>query len=190
MRIMMKKIFLLSVISVAFFAVISGCSSAQRDTSIISGAFDGTALIPADVSRLCVEEIENRSSRDEIPGMLMSELRRRFNFSGRLYLTDDISSCDVKLRITLLPLITEPLDFNSAGIPEQRRLRLDALITMTHSSTGDEVMKNREAYAEVVFRVAGRDSISEYRGITGLTEKLSERIISVITTGWFKDDNN
>lgn len=183
---MMIKNFIPFLISVLVLLLTAGCSSGS---SILSQAFEGTELIPSDVSRICIVEITNYSSREEIPEILKSELKRRINTGGRLYLTDDTDSCDIKTRITLLPLITDPLGFNAAGIPEERRIRVDALVTVEHASTGKEVMKNRETYAEYIYRVTGRGAISEYRGITGLTEKLSERLLSVITTGWYKEDN-
>lgn len=186
---MMIKKFFPVMISILAAALIEGCSLSRGSNSIISRTFEGTELIPGDVNRICITEIANGTSREEIPEMLRSEIRRRINAGGRLYLTDDIGTCDIKVRITLLPLISEPLGFNAAGMPEERRIRVDVLVAMEHASTGKVVMKNRETFAEFIYRVTGKGSISEYRGITGLTEKLSERIISVITTGWYKEDD-
>jgi hypothetical protein len=169
--------------------LIAACSHGQNDDSIFAKAFKGTELIPSEVNRLCVVEITNESTLDELPGMLKTEMKRRINTGGRLFMTDDINICDAKIRITLLPVISEPMKFNAAGIPEERRIRVDALVTMEHSSTGTEVIRNRDTYADHTYRVTGKDAVSDYRGITGLTEKLAGRIISVITTGWFKEDN-
>lgn len=186
---MLVKKIVPAIISILAAAFISGCAQSQNNKSIIAQAFDGTELIPADVNRICITEVTNNSSYDDIPKILKSDMKRKINTGGRLYLTDDINSCDVRISITLLPLLSEPLNFNASGIPREKRLRIDALVTMEHASTGIQVIKNRDTYAEFIYSVTGRDSISEYRGITGLTEKLSERIISVITTGWYKEDN-
>lgn len=183
-----KKI-LRIMIMVIIPVLIEGCSHSQNEDSILSKAFKGTELIPAEVNRLCIVEITNKSTLDELPGMLKTEMKRRINTGGRLFITDDVNICDAKVRITLLPLISEPLKFNAAGIPEERRIRVDALVTMEHTSTGAEVIRNRDTYADHIYRITGKGAVSEYRGITGLTEKLAERIISVMTTGWFKEDN-
>lgn len=177
------------IVPVLTSALIASCSHGQNDDSIITKAFKGTELIPAEVNRLCIIEITNNSTLKELPGMLKTEMKRKINTGGRLFLTDDLNLCDARVRITLLPLISEPLRFNAAGIAEERRVRVDALVTMEHSSTGTEVIRNRDTYADHIYRVTGKGSVSEYRGISGLTEKLAERIISVITTGWYKESN-
>lgn len=181
-----KNIVTLSIITITA-CIISGCTSAQQGSTAISKIFDGKELIPENANVLCVEDIINNSTRPEIPGILMSELRKRFNTGGRLYLSDGNTLCDVKILITLMPLKTELLGYNASGIPEERRLRSDALVTLIHTSTGVEVFRNRETYAEYRYRVAGKGSISDYQGISGLTEILAERIVSLINTGWFKE---
>ncbi len=168
---------------------ISACSLGRNEDSIFAKTFKGTELIPSGVNRLCVVEITNQSTLNELPGMLRTEMKRRINTGGRLFMTDDINICDAKIRLTLLPVISEPMKFNAAGIPEEMRIRVDALVTMEHTATGSEVIRNRDTYADHIYRITGKDAVSEYRGITGLTEKLAARIISVITTGWFKEDN-
>ncbi len=172
------------------FAVvfISGCSTVKSEVPAISRTFNGKELIPHEMHRTCIEEIINNSSKDEIPELLISELRKKINEEGRLTLTTDINSCEIKLRLKLLPLKTDVQTFNSAGIPEKKKLRLDARVTLVHAITGEEVIKNREVYAEFIYSETGAGSISEFRGITGLTERLAGRILSVITTGWFKED--
>ncbi len=183
-----KKI-LSVMIQVLAAAFIAGCSHGQNEESILAKAFKGTKLIPPEVNTLCIVNITNNSTIEDMPEILKTEMKRRINTGGRLYLSDDADMCDAKIRITLLPLISEPLRFNAAGIPEERRIRVDALVTMEHSSTGTEVIRNRDTYADHIYRVTGQGAVSEYRGISGLTEKLADRIISVITTGWFKEEN-
>ncbi|HOP62842.1 MAG TPA: hypothetical protein PK358_06940 [Spirochaetota bacterium] len=166
---------------------LSGCSACSSSKSVISSAFDGTELIPDELNRICIVKIENRSGRNELPGLLKSEIKNRMNSERRLLFTGDIASCDIKLWITLLPLVSAPYSFNPAGVTEKRRLKVTALVTLAHAGTGKTIIKNRETYAEFIYTETGTGSISEHRGITGLTEKLAERIISVITTGWFRD---
>lgn len=176
------------IIPVLISVLITACIHGQNEDSILAKTFRGTELIPAEVNRICIVEIRNHSTLRELPGMLRTEMKRRINAGGRLFMTDDESICDAKVRITLLPAISEPLKFNAAGIPEERRIRVDAIVTLEHTSTGTEVIRNRDTYADHIYRTTGKGAVSEYRGITGLTEKLAERIISVITTGWFKED--
>jgi len=186
---MMIKKFLRMVPFLITVFFITDCAHGQKEGTILTKVFKGTELIPDDSSRICIVEITNRSTIDELAGMLKSELKRRVNSGGRLYMTDDMNMCEAKVRIALLPIKTEPLKFNASGIPEEKRIRIDALVTMEHASTGEEVITNRDIYAYHTYRVAGKGSVSEYRGITGLTEKLSGKIISVMTTGWYKKDN-
>ncbi len=184
-----KKTTVLSII-ITTSVIISGCASSQQDSSSISKVFDGKVLIPDDANVLCVDNLINNSTRQEIPAILLPELRKRFNTTGRLYLSEDRTRCDVKVLITLLPLKTEPLSYNASGIPEEKRLRIDALVTLIHASSGEEVFRGRDAYAEHIYRVAGKGSISDYQGISRLTEILAERIVSLINTGWFKEDTD
>jgi len=184
-----NKKFFCTIIQLLITVLLSACSPGHNHGSILTKTFKGTELIPSEVNRLCITAIVNKSTLDELPGMLRTEMKRKINTGGRLFMTDDISICDAKVSITLLPLISEPLNFNAAGIAEARRIRVDALVTMEHTSTGTEVIRNRDTYADHIYRVTGKGAVSDYRGITGLTEKLAERIISVITTGWFKEDN-
>jgi len=165
------------------------CTSGGSGNSVISRAFDGTELIPGNLNRICIVKIENSSGREELPDLLKSEIKNRMNSEKRLLFTGDVKSCDVKLWITLLPLASVPYSFNAAGVPEKRRLKATVLVTLAHAGTGETVIKNRETYAEFIYKETGSGSISAYRGITGLTEKLAERIISVVTTGWFRDSD-
>lgn len=185
----MKRVRSLSrlIILISSFLFTSCASVENNSVSVISKTFRGEEILHEGINRIYIEKISNGNIDSSIPVTLESSLKRRINIEGRLTVVDDISASDAILRVRIVKVISEPFDYDSSGRPGKKRIRIDSAVSLIYTRTGLERISRSEVYADDVYSTGGASTASEYREISGLTDKLSEKIISVIYTGWYRE---
>ena len=150
---------------------------------VFNRVLKGNRVIPDGVSRIYVDEISTRNISDNVTDSFKSSLRRQMNSSDKISMTDSGESSDITLRVLLDEFHLEPIKISSMGVVTERKMRIVAYMYLKYTKTGEECLSNKKVESEVVYSEVNIPIMSEYKALTLLTDQLSEKIISVITTG-------
>ncbi len=182
----MKKIS--QILLVLFiYITIPGCLAGEKNASVLEKTFKGNRLLSEGVNRIYIDKISDGYINSIVIESVDSSLRNKINLNKNLSVVNSPEFSDMILKVWLTSYISEPVKFNSSGIIEERRLKIDSFICLISSTTGEEIIKKKyidsvQFYSDVIPPVT-----SEFKAITGLTDMLSERIVSVLITGWYLD---
>lgn len=175
----LKLIILFTVI------IFSNCSTAGESDSSVLNVFKGNRMLPDGVSRIYIDEIFDGDINSSIKETFGIVLREKINTNSSLYLVDSSEKSDLTMRVRLTGYSSKPVKFTSSGEVIETKLRLDAYVRLIYTSTGEEKLRNKLVESELVYSDKNPPIMSEYSAMTALTEQLAQRIISVITTGWY-----
>lgn len=170
---------------IAFF---SACSSGGEVNSVISQTFKGDRLLHEGVNRIYIDKIYDGNISDAVKDIFKSSLGTRINLSKKLAVVDSPEKSDLILKVMLTGFSSEPVKFNSLGTIEEKKLRIDSFIWLISPLTGEEQLRKKRVVSEQFYSEVNPPVMSEYRAISLLTDQLSDRIVSVIITGWYPDD--
>jgi len=169
-------------------AVFSSCSTWENVNSILSQTFKGNRLLPEGVSRIYIDKVSDGSISSTVKESFESSLKKRINFSGKLSLVETPENSDLTLKISLFGFSSAPIKFDSSGKAVENKLRLYAHVWINASSTGEEKVKRIKVEAWQFYSEINPPIMSEFNAITGLTDQMAERIVSVVITGWYREN--
>jgi hypothetical protein len=178
-----------AVIGIISFLVIlsAACSSANKESSDILNIFSGEPIIPGAAKKIYINPILNRTDNTVLPDELIQPLKNRINFEGRLLVAGSIEQSDLEVNLEIFSLTVKPYTFDTSGNPIEKQMRTIVFVSIFNSKNNKALLKYKEVEAIVVFSEIKPPVMDEYNAIVALANILSERITSVITTGWYKD---
>ncbi|MCL1864293.1 MAG: hypothetical protein FWF73_00590 [Spirochaetes bacterium] len=161
------------------------CATISESEPVFNQVLKGNRVIPDGVSRIYVEQILVTDISGNVMDSFKSSLRRQINSSDKISAADSQGESDMSLRVLLDEFYCEPVKFNLSGVVVEKKMRIVAYMYLKYTKTGEECLNNKKVESEVVYSEVNIPVMSEYKALTLLTDQLSERIISVITTGWY-----
>ena len=177
----------LSVLFSAF--IITACSSAGPDDSSVSKVFKGNRMLPEGVSRIYLDETTDGSVDRTAKDTFDIVLRRRINFNKQLSLMDTPDKSDLVLKVRLTGYTIKPVKYNTSGEAVQKKISLNAYVHMIYIPTGEEKIRNKLVESELIYSDKNPPIMSDYNAITSLTDILAERVVSVVTTGFYNENS-
>jgi hypothetical protein len=142
-------------------------------------------VIPDGVSRIYVDEIISRDISDNVMDSFKSSLRKQINSSDKISAADSPEDSDMKLRVLIDEFYFDPTKINPLGVIVEKKMRIVAYMFLKYTKTDVECLSNKKVESEVVYSEVNIPITTEYTAMTLLTDQLAERIIAVITTGWY-----
>ena len=167
--------------------ILSVCSNGEKRDAIISETFKGNRLLPEGVSRIYIDEVSDGSINSTAKETFDIVLRRRINLNPQLSLIDTPDNSDLVLKLRLTGYSSKPVKYNESGEVIEKKLRLNAYVHMIYIPAGEEKIRNKLVESELVYSDKNPPIMSEYNAITSLTDLLAERIVSVVTTGFYNE---
>jgi len=174
-----------------FSAIIffTACLSGEKSGSGLSNTFKGNRLLPAAVNRIYIEKIYDGNISAAVKDSFTAALRSKINLNKKLSLIDYPENSDLILKIRLTGFVSENVKYNSMGIVELKKLRLDSFVWLVSAATGEEKIREKKVESEQFYSDINPPAMSELKAITVLTDQLADRVVSVITTGWYLEKN-
>lgn len=176
-------IFLLIISSLAI-----SCSATGSGNTQVSDIFKGTRPLPEGYRKVFINSIEGESIDHAIRETVYSSLKESINKNDQLTVVELSEESDIILNVKITWFSSEPVKYNSLGVVEERRLRMVSVISLVFTKTGETRWRDKSVESELIFSDVKIPVMSEYRALELLSDKLSERIISVILTGWYRED--
>jgi hypothetical protein len=178
----------LSFIIVSFLLIIqAACSSSENKSSELTGIFNKEVLTPGASKKIFFSPVQNRTGNSVLSDELMVRLKKRIIFEGRLSIAENQEQSDMTVNLEILLFIIENLKFDTTGNAIQKRIRSLAGISIINSKNNNPYFKGKEVEAIVVFSEFNPPIVDEYSATCTAADILSERILSVIMTGWYKN---
>jgi hypothetical protein len=182
---MHKKQSGLKLLIVSAIVIFTACLSVEKSGSGLSNTLKGNRLLPAAVNRIYIDKIYDGNISASVKDSFASALRSKINLNKKLSLIDTPENSDLILKIKLTGFVSENVKYNSMGIVELKKLRLDSFVWLVSAATGEWKIKEKKVESELFYSDINSPIMSELKAITVLTDQLADRIISVITTGWY-----
>ncbi|MCL1834260.1 MAG: hypothetical protein FWG49_07145 [Leptospirales bacterium] len=151
----------------------------------VNQVLKGNRVIPDGVSRIYIDEISAPNISGNVTDSFKNSLRRQINSSDKISLTDSRPDSDMTLRVLIDEFYLEPVKFNPSGVVIEKKMRIVAYIYLKYTKTEEECLNDKKVESEVVYSEVNIPIMTEYKALTLLTDLLSDRIASVITTGWY-----
>ena len=177
----------LKIFTLLMFFLIFSCSSGDKRDSVISKTFKGTRMLPDAVNRIYINKISSENVSSAVKDVFEYSLRKCINLNQKLDLVESPEKSDLIVKILLTGYSSVPVKFNSSGIAEETKLRLDSFVWITAAATGEDRVKNKKVESEYLYSGIKPPVMSEFKAITFLSDLLAERIVSVMSTGWYQD---
>jgi len=176
---------LLKCFLILLFLVFESCIPGTESVPVINQVLKGNRVIPDGISRIYVEEIICSDISDNIMDSFKSSLRKQINSNDKISAADSPEESDMKLRVLVDEFYSDPIKINSLGVVDEKKMRIVSYMYLKYTKTDVECLSNKKVESEVVYSEVNIPIMSEYKALTLLTDQLAERIIAVITTGWY-----
>ncbi len=170
--------------------IVCSCSTAEKDAPVISRIFKGNRFLPEAVNRIYIDKITNENINITLTEALNSSLKRKINLGEKLAVVDSAEKSDMTLRIDLGNYSSEAVKYNSSGEVEVTKLRLCSYVWLISTQTGEEKIKNKKIESDFVYSEITPPVMNEFRAINSLADQMADRIISVVSTGWYVEKSN
>ncbi len=168
-------------------AVALSCSTAGSEKIGLSDIFRGNRPLPEGYRSVYIENVQGDSIDKTVRESALTSIRNRINSSSQLSLSGSSAKSDILLIVRITWFSSEPVKFNALGIAEERRLRIAAIVTLKFTGTSASESRGKVVEAEQIYSDTKLPAVSEYRAVELLSDKLAERIVSVIITGWYDE---
>lgn len=176
----------LKLILIFTLAVCTSCKSDYTD-SVVSQVFRGNRPLPTGVSRIFIEMMPDVIINDAVKDTFSKAMNTRISKSEQLSLVSSPGESDLVLKVSFTEYSSEPVKVNSSGTVEKYKLRLVSFVWIISPSTGDEKVRQKKVDAELVYSELIPPVMSEYQAISALTDQLADRVISVVSTGFYRE---
>jgi len=183
------KLSILKFYTLFISIIFLGCSSGEKSTSVLTKTFKGTRFLSGSVNRIYIDKISDGNINSMVMDTFASSLRNRINLNKNLSVVDSPDDSDLILKVWLAGYSSEPVKINSSGIVEERKLRIDSFVRLISTSTGEEKIKKKYVDSVQYYSEINPPVTSEFKAVTALTDLLSDRVVSVVITGWYPDNN-
>lgn len=164
------------------------CSAGGAGDSVLSKTFKGTRLLPDAVNRIYIEKISGGNIDASVIDSFDYSLRKKVSLNKKLSMVDSAEKSDVILTVKLARFSSKILKFNSSGIAEEKKLKLDSYVWLAATSNGELRIRKKLVESELFYSDTKPPVVSEYKAIAGLTDILAERVVSVVSTGWYVEN--
>lgn len=165
----------------------AACSSADKGSADVLSIFSGEPITPGAAKKIFINPILNKTDNTVLPGELTQPLKNRINFEGRLIVVESTEQSEMEVNLEIFSFTIKPYTFDTSGNPVEKQMRAIVFVSLFNSKNKKAILKDKEVEAIVVFSEIKPPVKDEYSAIVALASILSERITSVITTGWYKD---
>lgn len=172
-----------------FYSVIillTACSSADKAGSGMENIFRKEIITPSTADKVYLNEIINRTDNAGLPDEIMTRLKTRINFGGRLIVVNDAAQSDIEMNLEIFLLTIQPLKFDTTGNPVQKKMRALVSVSVINAKNKNVILKGKEVEGILLFSDITPPVMDMYSATAALADILSERIISVLMTGWYK----
>jgi len=180
----------LNIIILFMLTFLVSCSTGGKTGSAISKMFKGNRMLPEGTGRVYLEIISENDIDSSIRDALLESVTMKINTSQQLSLVDTRDAGDLVVKVMLTGFFSDPVKFNSSGVVVLKKIRIDSLVWLTATATGEEKLRNKKVESEMFYSDVDPPVLSEYKALTVLTDLHADRVVSVISTGWYLDNRN
>ncbi len=177
---------LITLTLLPFILFMSGCSLFHNGDTL-DRQLEGGQFVPDSASRLFIKPVKGVDADPAFTDELVRRLKSRVNLDGRLSVTEEEKTSDLTLAMKVTVYGEQDISFDSAGRPVKRRISLTLGITLAETKSGREIIRWKEVDSGIVFEMEKSILREVYRS---LAESTSEKILSVILTGWESDKSD
>jgi len=174
--------------AILFFFVIllTTCSSENKKISGLENFFRKEVITPTTANRVYVNPIIDKTGQSELPDEIMTRLKSRINFQGRLTVANSIEQSDIEMNIEIFLFTIQPLKFDTMGNVIQNKMRALVSVSVINSKNKNIILKGKEVEGIVVFSETIPPIMDVYSANVALANILTERITTVLIKGWYK----
>lgn len=160
--------------------VCTGCSFLHNG-SAITEQIEGGKIIPDSASRIYIKPVNGRISDPEFKDVFLTRLKSAINLDGRLAVTSGESGADIILEVEVTEFSEQVMAFDNTGRPVKVRISVVVKVSMRVTDTGREKVSGRTTDVNIVYEV---DKSVRSDVLRALADMCSERVVSIIHTGW------
>jgi hypothetical protein len=173
---------------IAFIALFSSCSTEQgRDLTVekVLGRMSGEPVVPRSANRIQVPEFDNLTPVHSLSARISIRVREEIASDGRLGIASGGEQADLLLEGKITSYQTQALEFNGAGLPVKKRMRMLAAVRLIDIVSNREIFSDRdiqafETYSEIAPPVSTEQTVQD-RVLTELARRVAKQAV----TGWY-----
>ncbi len=154
--------------------VLAGCAGYQYGTSL-----------PNDYKSVCVKPFENKTSEPNLEFAATTAALREFQGDGSLSIAD-AASADLILETTLTDATFDAVRFakNRTSKPDEYRMTVESLITLTDRKTGSVLIARRKVQGETTFTSTGDSQQARLSAQPKVSADLAHQIVKNVVEFW------
>lgn len=153
----------------------------------VMGKMSGEPVIPRSANRIVVPDFENRSPVPSLSARVSIKVREEIARDGRLGVVDGKEEADLLLEGRILSCQVQVTEFNGAGLPVKKRIRVLASVSLVEVKTGHEIFRDAdiqafETYSELVPPISNEQAVQD-RVLLDLAKRVAKKTV----TGWYTE---
>lgn len=160
--------------------LLPGCSLFHNGERI-AGQIRGENIIPDTASRIYIKPVKSSISDSDFNNELLQRVKNTINLDGRLAVTDIEKEADIILFMEVTAFSEQGISFDTAGRAVTVRISLTVTVSLVEQSTGRNILSGKTTDLLMIY---DRDRSVRSEVLRSLADKCSERVLSIILTGW------
>jgi len=153
----------------------------------IASEMNGEPVVPRDANKICVPTFANITVMKGIEKYLSREVIKRINIDGRLVVVDRGNGPQLLLSGTITEYQLQDVRFDEFGRAVKKRLRVVARVTLSETTRGKVVFRNKSVQAFKSYSDIQPPITSELEVRTEVLNQLAERIKLQTIRGWYTE---
>lgn len=166
--------------------VLLSCASEDKASSSLENILRKEVITPSTTGRVYIGPVVNRTDNSGLPEEIITRLRNRISFEGRFIVVNEPGQSDIEMDLEIFLYTLQPMKFDTAGNQIQKKMRALVSVSIFNSKSGNVILKGKEVEAILLFSEIIPPVMDMYSATASLADMLSERIMSVLMTGWYK----
>lgn len=162
------------------------CTSEDKAFSGLENIFRKEVITPATAGRIYLGPVVNKTDNPGLSDEIITRLKNRISFEGRFVVVNEPGQGDIEMDLEIFLFTLQPVKFDTSGNQIQEKMRALVSVTIFNSKNGNVILKGKEIEAILVFSEIIPPVMDMYSATASLADMLSERILSVLMTGWYK----
>jgi hypothetical protein len=175
-----------AIILYLFIISVTACTSANKDSSVLDNFFRKEVITPVTAGRVYIRPVIDKTGNSGLSDELMTRLKTRINFEGRLVVVHDPAQSDVEMNLEIFLFTIQPLKFDSAGNIIQKKMRTLVSVSVFNTKNRNVILKGKEVEGILNFSEINPPVMDLYSATAAMADILTGRISAVLVTGWYK----
>ena len=180
-------IVILSVICLNLFYCAEDNRRDDPELEKILENINGEPVIPRTANRLYLPYFNDRTKIEGLREKLYNRLKESISREGRLAVVTDPELSDVALQGIITSCQIQPMDYNSFGVAEKKRMRITVAVKLTRTLSGRTIFYEPDLQAFKEYSDIIPPAMSESQALENVLVELAQRITAKTITGWYTE---